>query len=202
VRPTLTRYAFLALFLVGLASVVYVLISASSGSSASNRLERYATGEMQALSFEGMGQPVPTGTFIDADGELRGLDTLQGRMILVNYWATWCAPCEKEMPALGALQEARGDDSFEVVALSVDAREDADYARRRLGELGAANIRFRHAPLDQGEIVYGAGVRGFPTTILYGPDGLEIARLQGDADWASLEAVQFIDAALRQAGQR
>ncbi|MFN7055693.1 TlpA family protein disulfide reductase [Hyphomonas sp.] len=198
----MTRYAFLGLFLVGLAAIVYVLISASSGNTGSNRLERYATGEMQALSFASMGQPAPGGTFIDADGELRGLDSLRGRTILVNYWATWCGPCEKEMPALGALQTARGGDAFEVVALSVDARDEGDYARRRLAELGAANIRFRHAPLDQGEVVYGAGVRGFPTTILYGPDGLEIARLEGDADWASLEAVQFIDAALRLAGER
>jgi thiol-disulfide isomerase/thioredoxin len=197
----MTRYAFLGLFLVGLSAIVYVLMSASSGNSDGNRLARYATGEMQALSFASQGQPAPGGTFIDADGELLGLDALRGRTILVNYWATWCGPCEKEMPALGALQPARGGDKFEVVALSVDAREDADYARRRLGELGAGNIRFRHAPLDQGEIVYGAGVRGFPTTILYGPDGLEIARLQGDADWASLEAIQFIDAALRQSGQ-
>ncbi len=198
----MTRYAFIGLFLVGLAAIVYVLMSASAGKASGNPFERYATGHMQALSFAAAGQPIPGGTFTDADGALLGLDHFEGRTILVNYWATWCAPCEKEMPALGALQTARGGEAFEVVALSVDGMEDADYARRRLGELGAANIRFRHAPLDMGDIIYGAGVRGFPTTILYGPDGLEIARLQGDADWASLEAIQFIDAALRQVGER
>lgn len=197
----MTRYAFLGLFLVGLAAIVYVLMSASSGKPGTHALERYATGEMGKLSFAAAGQSAPGGTFIDADGETRGLEIFLGRTILVNYWATWCAPCEKEMPALGALQAARGGEAFEVVALSVDAPEDADYARRRLGELGAANITFRHAPLDAGEIIYGAGVRGFPTTILYGPDLREVARLEGDADWASIEAVQFIDAALRQASQ-
>lgn len=195
----MTRYAFLGLFLVALAAIVYVLISASGGKPGGNPLERYATGQMEKLDFAAAGQPVPTGTFTDSDGAARGLDTFAGKTILVNYWATWCPPCEKEMPSLGALQTARGGDRFEVVALSVDAAEDVDFARRRLTELGAANIAFRHAPMDNGDVIYGAGVRGFPTTILYGPDGLEIARLAGEADWASLEAVQFIDAALRAA---
>ena len=193
----MTRYAFLGLFLVALAAIVYVLMSASGGKPAGNPLERYATGQMEKLDFAAAGQPVPAGTFTDRDGEARGLDTFSGKTILVNYWATWCPPCEKEMPSLGALQTARGGDRFEVVALSVDSHEDVDFAKRRLTELGAANIAFRHAPMDAGDVIYGAGVRGFPTTILYGPDGLEIARLAGEADWASLEAVQFIDAALR-----
>ena len=99
-------------------------------------------------------------------------------------------------------QKARGGDAFEVVAISIDSDEDVDYAKRRLTELGAASIAFRHAPLDRGDIVYGANVQGFPTTILYGPDGIELARMSGEADWAASEAVQFIDAALRQARKR
>lgn len=198
----MTRFAFIGLFLVALAAIVYVLIRASAGDAPGNPLERYATGTLEKLDFAGAGTPVPAGTFDDAAGAEADLASFKGKTILVNYWATWCAPCEKEMPALGALQKARGGDAFEVVAISIDADEDVDYAKRRLTELGAANIAFRHAPLDRGDIVYGANVQGFPTTILYGPDGLEIARLSGEADWAAAEAVQFIDAALRQAGKR
>lgn len=196
------RYALAGLFLVALAAIVYVLISAAGGKPPSNALERYATGTLENVDFSSAGQPVPEGTFDDATGNEASLDSFAGKTILVNYWATWCAPCEKEMPALGALQAARGGDAFEVVAISIDSDEDVDYAKRRLTELGAANITFRHAPLDRGDIVYGAGVQGFPTTILYGPDGIEIARLSGEADWAASEAVQFIDAALRQVGDR
>lgn len=196
------RYAFAGLFLVALAAVVYVLMSASGGKRPADTLERYATGTLEKLDFTLAGQPVPSGTFDQADGVGADLASFKGRTILVNYWATWCAPCEKEMPSLGALQAARGSDTFEVVAISIDSDEDLDYARQRLTELGAANILFRHAPLDRGDIVYGANVQGFPTTILYGPDGLEIARLSGEADWAAAEAVQFIDAVLRQAGER
>lgn len=198
----MNRYVFSGLFLVALAAIVYVLISASSGKPPSNPLESYATGTLERLDFTSAGQSVPEGTFNDAAGAEVTLASFKGKTILVNYWATWCAPCEKEMPALGALQTARGGDAFEVVAISIDSDEDVDYAKRRLTELGAANIAFRHAPLDRGDIVYGANVQGFPTTILYGPDGTELARLSGEADWAASEAVQFIDAALRQARER
>lgn len=194
----MTRYAFLGLFLVGLAAIVYVLMRASGSDAGGPPLARYATGDLAKISFASAGTPAPAGTFTDPDGSESSFDAFAGRTILVNYWATWCAPCEKEMPSLGALQAARAGPAFEVVAISIDSDEDAAYARQRLTELGAANIAFRHAPLDRGEIVYGAGVKGFPTTILYGPDGREMARLAGDADWSSLEAVQFIDAALRQ----
>jgi thioredoxin-related protein len=94
------------------------------------------------------------------------------------------------------LQTARGGDDFEVVAISVDAAEDKDYAEKRLGQLGAPNIPFRIVTPEQYELVYDSGVQGFPTSILYGPDGTEIARLAGEADWASFEAVGFIDALL------
>jgi len=190
-----------AVLLIGCERVVHV-VSRATGSDASTRpLERYATGTLEGLDFTLAGQPTPSGTFDQADGAEAELASFKGRTILVNYWATWCAPCEKEMPSLGALQAARGSDTFEVVAISIDSDEDVEYARQRLTELGAANIAFRHAPLDRGDIVYGANVQGFPTTILYGPDGLEIARLSGEADWAAAEAVQFIDAVLRQAGK-
>lgn len=192
------RYAFLGLFLVALAGIVYVLISAAGGKPPVNPLERYATGTLEKVDFASAGQTAPAGTFDTADGLQADLASFRGKTILVNFWATWCAPCEKEMPSLGALQAARGSDAFEVVAISIDSDEDVEFAKRRLTELGASNIAFRHAPLDRGDIIYGAGVQGFPTTILYGPDGTELARLAGEADWAALESVQFIDAALRQ----
>lgn len=196
----MTRLAFIGLFLVALAAIVYVLISAAGGKAPSNPLERHARGEMVKLDFASAGEAAPAASMFAADGTPVTLGAWKGKTVLVNYWATWCAPCEREMPSLGALQKARGGDGFEVVAISVDGMEDKAYAARRLGELGAANITFHIAPPENYEIVYEAGVKGFPTSILYGPDGREIARLAGDADWASIEAIGFIDALLAKAG--
>ena len=196
----MTRLAFIGLFLVALAAIVYVLFSAAGGKPPSNPFERYATGDMAKLSFASAGEAAPTANMFAADGTPVTLDAWKGKTVLVNYWATWCSPCEREMPSLGALQTARGGDKFEIVAISVDASEDKDYAIQRLGELGASNISFHIAPPENYEIVYDSGVQGFPTSVIYGPDGKEIARLAGDADWSSIEAVNFIDAILAKVG--
>ena len=187
------RYALPGLFLVGVIAIVYVLMSAGIGKPAADPLAKFATGPLEKLDFSHAGETPGTAPFYLADGSAHTLDEFQGQTILVNFWATWCSPCEKEMPSLGALQKARGSDAFQVVAISVDDETDKDYAQKRLGQLGAANIPFRIITPEQYELVYESGVQGFPTSILYGPDGREIARLAGEADWASFEAVGFID---------
>lgn len=193
------KYVYFGLFVVALVTIVYVVGAAIGGAPAQTRLERFASADLADLDFASAGQPTPDADFYGADLAPLSLTDFAGRTILVNFWATWCGPCEREMPHLGALQKARGGEDFEVVAISVDAREDEDYARRRLDELSGHQIEFRFAPPDTYEVVYATGTRGFPTTILYGADGTEIARLEGEADWSSGHALAFIDAVL--AGQ-
>ncbi|MGQ8714558.1 TlpA disulfide reductase family protein, partial [Klebsiella pneumoniae] len=67
-------------------------------------------------------KPTPALAFTGPDGKPRTLDDLKGRTVLLNLWATWCAPCKAEMPALDRLQGALGGPDFEVVALNVDTR--------------------------------------------------------------------------------
>ncbi|MEZ5945419.1 MAG: TlpA disulfide reductase family protein [Hyphomonas sp.] len=194
----MTRYALAGLFMVGLIAIVYVLMSAGAGKTDTNPYAKFATGAMEKLDFTTAGDPASESPFLTADGGTGSLADLRGKVILVNFWATWCSPCEKEMPSLGALEKARGGEDFEVVAISVDAEADLDYAAGRLGALGAANIAFRATPpeRDNYDLVYASGVQGFPTSIIYDREGKEIARLSGDADWASFEAVGLIDALL------
>ncbi|MEZ5997391.1 MAG: TlpA disulfide reductase family protein [Hyphomonas sp.] len=195
----MTRYALAGLFMVGLIAIVYVLMSAGGGKTDTNPYAKFATGAMEKLDFTTTGDPASDASFLTADGGTGSLADLRGKVILVNFWATWCSPCEKEMPALGALEQARGGKDFEVVAISVDSEADLAYAQQRLGELGASDITFRATPPenDNYELVYDSGVRGFPTSILYDREGKEIARLSGDADWNSFEAIGFIDALLQ-----
>ena len=114
----------------------------------------------------------------------------------MNFWASWCSPCEKEMPSLAALQSARNSGDFEVITISVDAPDDRAYATERLKALSGGVLEF-YSLSDGPEgwnIVYDSDAGGgFPTTLLYDADGRKVAKLEGDADWTSYEAIALID---------
>jgi thiol-disulfide isomerase/thioredoxin len=155
--------------------------------------KRLNVGAMTAFVFNKAAAALPEVTFKDADGRERTLKDWQGRAVLLNLWATWCAPCRKEMPALDRLQKALGSDRFEVVALAVD-RAGAEGARKFLNETGASALKLY---VDQtaraGTLLK---IIGFPTTILIDRQGGEIGRLAGPAEWDSEDAKRLVRAAI------
>ena len=132
-------------------------------------------------------------TFNGPDGQSMTLDDLKGKVVLLNLWATWCAPCRKEMPYLDTLQKELGSDQFEVVALSVD-RGSPQKAKDFLAEVGASSLKFYHDPTAQAGFALMA--IGMPTTLLFDREGREIGRLAGPAEWHSKEAKDLIRAAI------
>ena len=117
------------------------------------------------------------------------LSDYRGQVVLLNVWATWCAPCLKEMPSLSRLQEMRGSEDFQVVTVSLDrtAEEPAIW----LADKGITNI----TPWHDKNFGLNVDVRapGLPVTIIYDRSGREIARLNGDAEWDSAEAISLVD---------
>jgi thiol-disulfide isomerase/thioredoxin len=194
------RIAIPAMF-VGLAiALLYAVFSASSNGSNRDPVAKYAIGTIADLDTSGKGDLAPPAPFVDGEGGAVTLQDFPGQIILVNYWATWCGPCEREMPSLAALETSKGSDRFKVVAISVDDPADRDYAKKRLGELSGGVLDF-YAIGDGPEgwnVVYESGAGGgFPTTLIFGADGQKIAKLEGEADWASYEAVALIDSLLK-----
>ena len=125
------------------------------------------------------------------DGVALSLEGLRGRVVLLNFWATWCLECRAELPLLRQLQRdytARG-----LTVLAVNYREEAGTVRQYARELGLT------MPLlldSTGAIRQSYGVIGLPTSFLIGRDGRAVARAIGPRDWASVEARTLIESLL------
>lgn len=134
-------------------------------------------------------RPVPIVNFVNGTGKPMTSADFRGRTVLLNIWATWCAPCRKEMPTLDRLEQKLGGPNFEVVALSID-RQGRDVVARFYRELG---IKALHVYLDQSAKAIGPlEVIGLPTTLLIDRNGYEIGCKIGPAQWDSTENVELI----------
>lgn len=145
----------------------------------------------------GAPKALPGIAFTDADDKPLTLADYRGKAVLLNFWATWCAPCVKEMPSLDRLQAAMGKevgkDRFVVVPLSLDGpskpKVQPFYKDKNLANLG---IYF-----DKGRKVQQAlDVSVLPTSILIDGQGREIGRMVGEADWDKPEAIALMKAAM------
>ncbi|WP_313352709.1 TlpA disulfide reductase family protein [Paracoccus sp. (in: a-proteobacteria)] len=133
--------------------------------------------------------PVPATTFTDPDGGTHSLADWKGKVVLLNFWATWCAPCREEMPSLDALQAEMGGEDFEVLAIAA-GHNPPPAVKKFLDEEGITHLPVRLDPRQQ--LAREMGVMGMPVTILIDRDGNEIARLIGGADWSSDTAKELI----------
>lgn len=141
--------------------------------------------------------PLPDIAFNDDKGQPRSLAEWKGKVVLLNLWATWCAPCKLEMPSLDRLQAKLGGADFAVLPVSLD-RGGADVPRKFLSASNLANL-----PLLQDETAGLAGkigAIGLPATLILDREGREVARLLGPAEWDSPHAVAVIREVI--AGQR
>jgi len=139
------------------------------------------------------GQAAPATTFHDPDGGDISLADFKGVPTLVNLWATWCAPCVKELPTLDKLAESHAvDGQLGIIDVSQDSVEQAE-VKAFLTKLGIKQIGAYHD--DKMALAAGLGVQVMPTTVLIGSDGKEIWRYVGDLDWTSAEADKLLSEA-------
>jgi len=145
----------------------------------------FLTGHMADFTYAFSRRTAPTEPFQRGDKNL-SLSDFRGKTILVNFWATWCAPCVKELPSLNALQGALGSAKFEVVAVAADLMGPKK-ARQYLDRLNINNLTLYTDERLRLASSVGSGTV-LPVSILYSADGIEIGRLTGEADWSSQEA--------------
>lgn len=135
-------------------------------------------------AFEPLAEPTPAPStaFLDPDGRPIKLDAYRGSLVLVNVWATWCAPCVKELPSLARLQAALGGERFRVLLVSVD-RKGLEVAEPFLRKLGIDGLRTAADP--KSELARALGAVGLPTSVLLDAEGRIVGKMLGDAEWDS-----------------
>ena len=186
-RASTVKMVFLAVIGVALFSAVasYVMVT----SKAEARACQIEDGVLGSFQTPNEALAVPDTVYFDGAGAERRLTDLRGRGIVLNFWATWCAPCVREMPQLDRLKGLVSGNGVDVLAISVD-RQGASvvkkfYATNKLHDLDIL--------VDRGsKLIRSLKGRGLPTTVLFNKKGQEVGRVTGIAEWDSLESVAFI----------
>ncbi|MGY6246741.1 thiol:disulfide interchange protein TlpA [Bosea thiooxidans] len=191
-----------ALGLAGVAAFYSGLGNAGNGSCSAAaktaaRMAPLAKGEVAAVEIRPRPEPAPELSFSGPDGKPLTLADFKGKTILVNLWATWCAPCLKEMPALDVLEKEMGGSDFAVVAINIDTR-NLDKPKTWLAENKVTTLPFYGDPQAATfqALRKAHKVEGMPVSIIVDKSGCELGIIQGPADWASADSKALMAAAI------
>lgn len=163
---------------------------------AAKKLAAAATGSVAAMAASSPPVSLAALSFNGPDGKPLKLSGFAGKTVLMNLWATWCAPCRAEMPELDKLEQEKGGAGFEVVAVNADTGGD-EKPRKFLSETGATTLTYYsdHSMALFNDLKDRGLALGLPVTLLIDKDGCMLTHMNGPAAWASAEAKSFIDAA-------
>jgi thiol-disulfide isomerase/thioredoxin len=147
-------------------------------------------GDMKDFTLQKPPRPAPPLSFTDMAGKDLTLADFKGRLVVVNLWATWCAPCIKEMPSLDRMNARLKDKGLALLAISQD-RGGAKTVAPFIEKLGLKSLPVYLDP--KGGVQRALGVRGLPTTIVFDADGRELGRFEGDANWDGPDARAMLE---------
>ncbi|USQ94318.1 TlpA family protein disulfide reductase [Caulobacter sp. RL271] len=185
------RIALGGVILVGVAAVLYVIATASFKPSGPADLTEFKKGTLEKLDVPATPRAAPTTVFTSLDGKPATLADFKGRVVVMNLWATWCAPCKAEMPTLAKLQAAYATQPLTVLPISVDRDSDLNLINEEM----AANppLKTYRDPGYKLSFAMDPRAAGYPTTVIYDRQGRERARMAGPADWSGPEARGIVE---------
>jgi thiol-disulfide isomerase/thioredoxin len=152
-------------------------------------------GEMRDFALAKPPKPVPALAFTDMNSKELTLADFKGKLVVINLWATWCAPCIKEMPSLDRMNARLAPQGLALLAISQD-RGGAKTVAPFIERLGLKSLPVYLDP--SGGVQRSLGVRGLPTTVVIGGDGRELGRFEGDANWDGPDARALLEHFLNQ----
>jgi len=153
---------------------------------------RLSQGAMRNFRFADAPLPIDQARLGEGPKGGRWLAEHSGKLLLVAFWASWCAPCRTELPSLARLDRALRDDKFSVILVSIDKRSDE--AAQALARWAVEELPSYDDP--QARIAAALNVPGVPMTLLIDPNGREIGRLRGSAVWDAPEGILLVKAVL------
>jgi thiol-disulfide isomerase/thioredoxin len=188
-----------AVLVVGAAGALYAMRSGAfqgngAASAEKSDLARHARGGLTALETPVELAVAPDQVFTDSEGEEVTFADFRGRVVVVNLWAMWCAPCRTEMPTLAALQQGYPEDRMLVLPINVDTGDEAVADAVSFLEVHEPLPFYSDRSFRLPFVFPGAGK--MPQTILLDRQGRVRAWMAGEADWNSAEARALVDALL------
>ena len=128
-------------------------------------------------------------TFFNSKKEQINLKDFKGKLILLNFWATWCAPCREEMPSLDKLSSEKNFNNLEVLPINVGS-EKISKSKIFFEEVGIKNLKIYH-DIDM-KLPNKLLLRGLPTTLLINKKGEEFARILGSVDFEDKKLIKWL----------
>ena len=160
-------------------------------------LKEMRSGDMVKLVVHAEPRDRIAETFRDLYGNAITLADYSGKVVLLNFWATWCPPCRAEMPSIDRLAGAMEGQDFAVIPLSTD-RGGVEKPAKFFKDIQIKNLKVMHDRSN--DFSRQAGVLGLPVTLILDRQGREIARMLGDAKWDSPEARAFLRRVIQMTG--
>jgi thiol-disulfide isomerase/thioredoxin len=170
------KFGLVAVFAAGLLAMATLRTMHSDASA--DLVELHAT------------EPATLSPLVDEQGTEVSVDSFRGKVLILNLWAPWCAPCLKEMPSLDRLAARLPETDFAVAAVTKDAPGDTP-SKRAFDAMGLHRLKLYLDP--KGQLEPEVGARGFPTTLILGSDGTPIAYREGATDWDNPDMVARLE---------
>lgn len=179
---TIFRGLIAVIVAAGLAAIYLLWEQADEGSDE-------PLGSVEKFAARDDGAAAPAISFEDGERRHLTLADFKGQVVLVNFWATWCTPCIRELPSLDRLQAQLKPSGVKIIALSLD-RGGADVVKRFFAENGIRHLDVYVDPTMDAQQAF--KIPGLPTTVLIDRNGHDRGRLIGPADWDDAKAAQLV----------
>tara|TARA_B100000676_G_scaffold273030_1_gene291408 strand:+ start:314 stop:823 length:510 start_codon:yes stop_codon:yes gene_type:complete len=127
--------------------------------------------------------------FLDDQNQELSLDDYRGKLVILNFWATWCAPCREEMPSLDSLQENNELKNLKIFPINI-GKESIEKSKIFFNELEIKNLQLYFD--TQITLAKKLSLRGIPTTLLFNKDGKEFARIVGSIDFSDKQFIKWL----------